>query len=169
MPRKRRKQPDFSIVVRSALIGGFALAALFGSVVWIDEWVVRLIPRFAGNIQVALMLLAAWLVAGAVVRAVASLDQASPWWAVWLAGSGAVVLGTTLFLAAILLFPTLEVESSWQSRAGWVGAMWLFFGALGIVFSLIALINARIHSRTLGNMLEIGLLLVVFFMIIKLA
>ncbi len=169
MPRKRRKRPDHSIAIRSALIGGFALAALFGGVVWIDEWVVRLTPRFAGNIQVALMLLAAWLTSGAVVRAATSLDDALPWWAVWWAGAGAVVLGATLFLAAILLFPSLEVESSWQDRASWVGAMWLFFGALGIVFSLMAVINARIRNRVLGNMLEIGLLIVVFFIIIKLA
>ncbi len=169
MARKKRKRPDHSIAVRSALIGGFVLAALFGGIVWIDEWVVALTPRFAGNIQVALMLLVTWLATGAVVRTVVSLDKATPWWAAWLAGATAVAIGATLFLAAILLFPSLEVQSRWQDTAAWVGAMWVFFLGLGLVFSLMAVINARIRNRTLGNMLEIGLLLVVIFLILKLA
>ncbi|GEM_PF-4675438 len=170
MSPKRKRRPNRHTALRLALVGGFALAAVFGAVIWLDEWLVKMVPQHAANLQVAIMLLATWLMTGILVRAIHYKQPKLPWWTLWLAATAATTIGITLFLAAILLFPSLQVLYIAQSDAAkWVGTMWSFFSALGLLFSLMALIKVRIGNQLWSNLLEIGLLLLVLLLIIKLA
>lgn len=141
-----------TIFISTVLLGSllFALDGIFHN--WVGD-----LNRFGRGLKVGLSLLVFWLVVTASLRSINRLAKDIPGIKLLLAGVAIAVLGT-LFGQFILQILTWFKEP-WAPEPNY--RTFLFYGAAGLVASVISLINLRVKDQKLGNILEVLFIAVV--------
>ena len=150
-----------TIIISTVLLGSllFALDGIFHN--WIGD-----LNRFGRGLKVGLSLLIFWLVVTASLRSINRLAGKISGAKLLLAGVTIAILGT-LFNQFILQLLTWFKEP-WAPEPNY--RTFLFYGAGGLVASVISLINLRVKDQKLGNVLEvvfIALVALLFFYFAK--
>lgn len=142
-----------TIVISTVLLGSFlfALDGIF------HNWIGDELNRFGRGVKVGLSLLIFWLVVTASLRSLNRLAEGVSGFKLLLGGVAIAVLGT-LFNQLILQILTW-FEEPWAPAPNY--RTFLFYGAGGLIASVISLINLRVKDKTVGNVLELVFILVV--------
>ena len=157
-----------SIFVRTVGIGAFILTLLFIVLFFLEGKLVDIFPKQGTHIKTALMLFALWAVVNSSVRSLNRLSGAMKGWQLLVSGILIPVFSSWLYYIFLWAYPLItKTEKDLSS----ISINWLLFAAaLGFVISLIVMINIRIKSKFLGNLLEIGVyvaLAALFFLFMK--
>lgn len=141
-----------TIFIAVVLLGSFlfALDGIFHN--WIGE-----INRFGRGVKIGLSLLIFWLVVTASLRSINRLAEGISGFKLLIGGVAIAVLGT-LFNQLILQLLTWFKEP-WAPEPNY--RTFLFYGAGGLIASVISLINLRVKDKTMGNVLELAFIVVV--------
>lgn len=141
-----------TIIISMVLLGSllFALDGIFHN--WIGD-----LNRFGRGVKVGLSLLIFWLVVTASLRSVNRLAEGISGIKLLMAGVAIAIVGT-LFSQLILQVLTWFKEP-WAPEPNY--RTFLFYGAGGLVASVISLINLRVRDKRMGNILEFVFIVVV--------
>jgi len=158
-------QVDNRVLGKSILIAGVTIAALL--VIW--EVVHRkLFPvenSWSNGAKTALSLLVFWLVITSSLRAMNKLRKDMDWFKLIGGGVGIATLGIVLFLVTLQFLNWLEVSWAEKPRYGLIG----FYAGGAFIVSLLSLINLRVKSKMMGNVLEFLVIAAVAFLFFKFA
>lgn len=146
-----------TVLIATVLLGSllFALDGVFHN--WIGE-----LNRFGRGLKIALSLLIFWLIVTASLRSLNRLAPNTSGGGLLLTGIAIAVLGT--LMSQIILQLLSWFEEPWAPEPNFRTT--LFYGAAGLVASVISLINLRVKDQKVGNVLEIifiALVAVLFF------
>lgn len=141
-----------TILLSTVLLGSllFALDGMFHH--WLGE-----LSGFGRGAKVGLSLLVFWLVVTASLRSINRLAEGISGIKLLLGGLAIALLGT-LFSQFILQILTW-FEEPWAPKPNY--RTFLFYGAGGLVASVISLINLRVKDQRLGNVLEVAFIILV--------
>jgi len=148
---------DRSVAQRTAIFGIFILLALFIAIFFTTNWLTETLPKWHLAALTSLRLFAIWLIITSILRSISSLRKGIH--GSWLLLAGTLTTGVSLVFYWIFLFALREIRLekvdaynsfSWERIA--------FFTGIGLLVSMLTLINLRIKNRTLGNLLEVLLI-----------
>ncbi len=148
-----------SVLLRSIIISSIILGGLFIGIFFLEDNLVNYVGRHGGNVATGLKLLSLWLVVSATVRSILSLEKKIPGWKLLLGGVALAVLSVLLCTFFLSLYPQYSKVAGIENPFKSAGASIMVFSALGFITSLMAVINARVRNRHLGNLLELLVLI----------
>ena len=156
-----KERTDSQVWLQTVLISTFLLTLLLSVGAW---GLARLLPSEAGlfrPVLTGLELLLLWLVATSALRSINRLRPSIAGWKLLPAGLIVVVLGFLLYIGIAQVFSFAGTER-WSEYP--LSGLALFFAGTSLVISLISLINLRVPSQMLGNILEFLVIAVVIFL-----
>ncbi|HFA49463.1 MAG TPA: hypothetical protein ENJ95_10660 [Bacteroidetes bacterium] len=145
-------------LLRTILITSILLAGIFVVLYFLEDNIAKLFGGLSNKIVVGLMLFALWVSAGSAVRTIDRINRSTPFWKLLLAGVGTAALGAALFNAFLLIFPKVSKSQDTFEIAGAGGGMILVMAGIGFIASVLAMINAKVNNRLLGNLLEMAVI-----------
>lgn len=164
----KSKTNDWAVLLRAVPIGAVFYGILVLGVNFLALALAGGVPlnNFWQKILTGLQLFLLWLVVTSTVRSIHQLARQMPVVLLWLAGGATAVL--SVLVVPVVLW--LARELGLPAGANWLPARQLnFYLALGLIFSLIAIIHLRVRNRALGSALEwtviVGLGLAFFYWI----
>ena len=165
MSSKTTKASDEAVLLRDFIISSVLLSGIFIATLWLEKWLLGYTEKYADDLRIAIMLFALWLVINSGIRAADKIKRRIEGWKL-------ILLGTCIALVAALLFNLFRYYFSnmiWSAEMVDGSFNWSslgFFGALGLILSLITVILMRIESKFWENVLVLlviaGIALVVY-------
>ncbi len=155
-------QVDNRVLGKTILIGGITIAVLL--VIW-EVVHLKLFPgadSWSKGVKTAVSLLVFWLVITSSLRAMNKMREDMDWFKLIAGGVGIATLGVVLFLVSLQVLNWWEVSWAEQPNYGLIG----FYAGGAFIVSLLSLINLRVESKMMGNVLEflvIALVVYLFF------
>jgi hypothetical protein len=147
----RKKTNDFALILQAVPISSL----FYGLLVLIANFILVTLlgepTSFLNKVMTGIQLFLLWLVVSSTVRSLQQLSRQMPGVLLWISGGACALLSVlvapmVLSLASHLGVPT--GPSLLEPRK------LTFYLALGLVFSLIAIIHLRVRNKALGNSLE---------------
>ena len=161
------QKTDYTILLRAVLFGVFLTAVGLLGALTAGYFSARVLPTWGGTIAVILGLFVIWLVHGSTVRSVFRLERSTGF--IWLVFGGIVtVLAGTALASAVrrlienqsdVVFPVVST-AAYREKA-------IFMLGLAVFLSLFSVINIKVKSRFLGNLLELILIVVTLVFIMR--
>lgn len=151
------------ILGKSILISGISIAVLLVILDIVNQKVFPETTSWTNGVKTGVSLLVFWLVITSTLRAMNKLRKDMDWFKLILGGVGIAALGITLYLLILQLLTALEVSWAEKPRYALVG----FYSAGAFIVSLLSLINLRIKSKMIGNVLEFLVIAAVAFLFFK--
>ena len=151
------------VLGKSILISGISIAVLLVVLDIVNQKVFPETTSWTNGVKTGLSLLVFWLVITSTLRAMNKLRKDMDWFKLILGGVGIAALGIILYLLILQLLNVLEVSWAEKPRYALVG----FYSAGAFIVSLLSLINLRIKSKMIGNVLEFLVIGVVAFLFFK--
>ncbi|MFK7937398.1 MAG: hypothetical protein AB8G22_28040 [Saprospiraceae bacterium] len=148
---------DRSITQRTSIFGIIILLALFIGIFFSTNWLVELLPKWHLAALTGLRLFAIWLIITSILRSISSLRKGIH--GSWLLLAGMLTTGISLVFYWMFLFALREIRL--EKVDAYNSFSWeriVFFTGIGLLVSVLTLINLRIKNRTLGNLLEVILI-----------
>lgn len=143
------------IALTTILMSGIILAALFIVLYFLEDKLGGLLGNFSGKVIIGLMLFVMWITVGSAVRTINRHKRSTPFFTLLLSGVATAALGSALFTAFLYIFPKISKAQDAFEVAGASGGIILVMSGLGFIATLLAIINARVESKFLGNLLEL--------------
>ena len=161
------KKQEFSLLFRAVLFGITLTAAGLTSALTVGYFLQGAVPLVVGKIVIALALFVIWLVNGSVMRSLYRSDADIGFFWLVISGSATILGGTAaawllrniLLKATPLTFPDLIEASSAQGA--------YFLTGLAVSLAIITAINLKVKYRFIGNFLELVLLIVTVFLLLR--
>lgn len=144
-----------SVLTRTVIIACVILSAIFILLLFIQDNLAKVFGRYADEATIGLMLLGLWLVVSSSIRSMNNLAKTVETWKLLLGGMLIGLISAVLTTAFLILFPGIAKSQNMQEVTGATGAMILVMAGIAFVVSLISVVNLRVRSRSLGNLLEI--------------
>ncbi len=151
------------VLGKSILISGISIAVLLVILDIVNQKVFPETTSWTNGVKTGVSLLVFWLVITSTLRAMNKLRKDMDWFKLILGGVGIAALGITLYLLILQLLTALEVSWAEKPRYALVG----FYSAGAFIVSLLSLINLRIKSKMIGNVLEFLVIAAVAFLFFK--
>lgn len=151
------------VLGKSILISGISIAVLL---LLLDIAYQKVFPEttsWTNGVKTGVSLLVFWLVITSTLRAMNKLRKDMDWFKLILGGVGIAALGIILYLLALQLLTALKVSWAEKPRYALVG----FYSAGAFIVSLLSLINLRVKSKMIGNVLEFLVIAAVAFLFFK--
>jgi hypothetical protein len=148
---KEERQADKFIMWKSVLMAGIVLGVLFSLAHLFLPRFLDETHRWHPRVLLGLKVLALWLVVSSAIRALNQLSARMPGWQLALGGFLTALAGALLnegILNAVRLFQGASAQVSFDYRG------LIFFTGAGLLLSIVTMINLRVRSRFLGNVLE---------------
>jgi ABC-type cobalamin transport system permease subunit len=143
------------IASTTILMSGIILAALFIVLYFLEDKLASLLGNFSGKVIIGLMLFVMWITVGSAVRTINRHKRSTPFFTLLLSGVATAALGSALFTFFLYVFPKISKAQDAFKVAGASGGIILVMSGLGLIASLLAIINARVENKFLGNLLEL--------------
>lgn len=150
-----------SVLTRSVIIACVVLSGLFILLLFLQDNLTKVFGHYADEVTIGLMLLSLWLVVSSSIRSVNHLAATVETWKLLLCGVLIGLVSAVLTTAFLILFPGVAKSQNMQEVTGASGAMILVMAGIAFVVSLISLVNIRVKNRSLGNLLEVLIVLAV--------
>lgn len=154
------KRSENAILVQSILFGALFFAGLAVVATWLDGLIGGVFPKLAGQTRGGISLFFLWLVVTATLRSIHKMSRGVESVKLLLAGITVAIVGAVFAGASHWLVGQFS-EGFLPFSVGSRNV--LFYGGLGLVVSLISLINLRVQSRFLGDLLELLLIAALAF------
>ena len=144
-----------SVLTRTVIIACVILSAIFILLLFIQDNLAKVFGHYGDEATIGLMLLGLWLVVSSSIRSMNNLAKTVETWKLLLGGMLIGLISAVLTTAFLILFPGIAKSQNMQEVTGATGAMILVMAGIAFVVSLISVVNLRVRSRSLGNLLEI--------------
>ena len=144
-----------SVLARTIIISCLVLTGIFIALLFFQDNLARFFGRYADEATIGLMLLGLWLVVSSTIRSVNNLAKGIQTWKLLLAGVLVGFVASVLTTAFLIVFPNIAKSQNMAEVTGATGVMILVMAAIAFVISMISVINVRVKSRQLGNLLEV--------------
>lgn len=144
-----------SVLVRTIIIAGAILTSIFIGLLFFQEKLAGLFGRYADEATIGLMLLGLWLVVSTTVRSVNNLAKGIQAWKLLLGGVMVGFVASIFTTTFLIVFPVVAKSKNMEEVTGATGAMILVMAGIALVIAIISVINVRVKSRQLGNLLEV--------------
>ena len=141
--------------LNTILISSIILAGLFVVLYFLEDNLGKIFGGLSGKVVIGLMLFMMWITVGSAVRTINRHKRSTPFPILLLSGVATAALGSAIFTAFLFIFPKISKAQDAFEVAGASGGMILVMSGLGLIASLLAIINARVESKMLGNVLEL--------------
>lgn len=151
------------VLGKSILISGISIAVLLLLLDIANQKVFPETTSWTNGVKTGVSLLVFWLVITSTLRAMNKLREDMDWFKLILGGVGIAALGIILYLLALQLLTALEVSWAEKPRYALVG----FYSAGAFIVSLLSLINLRVKSKMIGNVLEFLVIAAIAFLFFK--
>ena len=141
------------VMLRSMIFGAIIIGLLMVLAVWLDDRIAVTFPKFKNETYGGIILFFLWTTVTITLRRANRANPSIDAWRLMLIAVFIAIAGTALGTGLNQLYGN-------QFQEGWAvpelsERSLLFYGGLGLVASVLALINMRIESKFLGNMLEL--------------
>ena len=150
--KKEVRQVDKHVMWKSVLISSIILGILFSLVHLFLPRVFDATNTWHSRVLIGLKVLVLWLVVSSAIRAINQLREKIPAWQLALGGVLTSLTGCLVnegVLNAVLVFR----GEAYLADFDYQGLM--FFTGIGLILSIITMINLRVKNRFLGNVLEL--------------
>lgn len=156
-------QVDNQVLGKSILIGGITIAVLL--VVWevVHQKVFPGTDSWSKGVKTAVSLLVFWLVITSTLRAMNKMRKSMDWFKLLGGGVGIATLGIVLFLVTLQFLNWMKVSWAENPNYGLIG----FYAGGALIVSLLSLINLRVKSKMMGNVLEFLVIALVAYLFFK--
>ncbi len=144
-----------SVLARSVIIACVILTTLFILLLYFQNNLARFFGQYADEATIGLMLMALWLVVSSTIRSLNNLVKGMETWKLLLGGLLIGLLSSLLTTAYLIVFPDVAKSQNTSEVTGATGGLILVISAIAFIISVISVINMRVRSRTLGNILEL--------------
>ncbi|MBK9015002.1 MAG: hypothetical protein IPM82_13525 [Saprospiraceae bacterium] len=144
-----------SVLARSVIIACVILTAIFIALLFFQNNLARFFGQYADEATIGLMLMALWLVVSSTIRSLNNLVKGMETWKLLLGGLLIGLLSSLLTTAYLIVFPDVAKSQNTSEVTGATGGLILVISAIAFIISMISVINMRVRSRTLGNILEL--------------
>ncbi len=153
------------VLGKSILISGIIIAVLLILLDIANQKVFPETTSWTNGVKTGVSLLIFWLVITSTLRAMNKLRKDMDWFKLILGGVGIAALGIVLYLLVLQLLNGLKVGWAEKPRYALVG----FYSVGAFIVSLLSLINLRVKSKMIGNVLEFLVIAAVAFLFYKFA
>ena len=137
------------------LVSGFLLAVFLVVLYFLENTFTKLLGNLGGKATIGLMLFVMWITVGSAVRTINRHKRSTSFFTLLVAGVATAALGSALFTAFLFIYPKVSKATDAFEIAGASGGIILVMSGLGLIASLLAIINARVESKMLSNLLEL--------------
>lgn len=144
-----------SVLSRSIIIACVILTGIFILLLFFSDNLAKVFGSYADEATIGLMLMALWLVVSSTIRTVNNLAKGIQAWKLLLGGLLVGGISAILTSAFLLLFPGVAKSQNMAEVTGATGGIILMMSLIAFIISMIAVVNIRVKSRTLGNLLEL--------------
>lgn len=157
---KQADRTDSSVMLRAAITSAIVLGIGLNLIPFLTAYLAASTPDFKQKLETGLEIFLIWLVLTSTLRSIDKMRPGTDAWKFLLAGVIIVVGGVLLqfiFSLGIGLF-----RDGWQSSfdAKELG----FYAVMGLIASLISMINLKVENQFLGNILEFLVIALVIFL-----
>lgn len=144
-----------SVLARGVIIACVILTAIFIALLYFQNNLAGLFGKYADEATIGLMLMALWLVVSSTIRSLSNLVKGIETWKLLLGGLLIGLVSSVLTTAYLIVFPSVAKSQNTSEVTGATGGLILVISAIAFIISMISVINLRVRSRTLGNILEL--------------
>ncbi|MCB0706884.1 MAG: hypothetical protein KDC34_16325 [Saprospiraceae bacterium] len=151
-----------TVLMSGLLLGGVLLVSIYGG-----NRLAEAQPKIGSGIRTALMLFVLWLIVSSGIRSLNSLNKKS--------GFANLVLGGMLIsgIGSLACFSFAKVVSFFREGST-LSSIFdfksvLFFSGVGLILSLLTVINLQTKNRALGNVLEVLVIAALIFVLVYFA
>mgnify|MGYP000055266178 FL=1 len=156
-------QVDNKVLGKSILIGGITIAVLLTIWELVHQQLLPGTDSWSKGIKTAVSLLVFWLVITSTLRAMNKMRKNMDWFKLLGGGVGIATLGIVLFLVTLQFLNWLKVSWAEDPNYGLIG----FYAGGALIVSLLSLINLRVKSKMMGNVLEFLVIALVAYLFFK--
>ena len=156
-------QVDNKVLGKSILIGGITIAVLLTIWELVHQQLLPGSDSWSKGIKTAVSLLVFWLVITSTLRAMNKMRKNMDWFKLLGGGVGIATLGIVLFLVTLQFLNWLKVSWAEDPNYGLIG----FYAGGALIVSLLSLINLRVKSKMMGNVLEFLVIALVAYLFFK--
>ena len=153
------------VLGKSILISGILLSILLIALELLFPKLFEEPTAWSNGVKTGLSLLLFWVVITSTLRAMNKLEHQMEAIKLILGGVGIAALGIALYLVTMQFLNWFEVNGAEKPRYGLIG----FYSAGGFIVSVLSLINLRVKSKMIGDVLEFLVILVVALLFFKFA
>ncbi len=146
---------EHSVLTRTVIISSVILTGIFILLLFFQDNLAKVFGQYADEVTIGLMLLGLWIVVSSTVRSVNNLAKGIQTWKLLFGGLLVGLVSAVLTTAFLIMFPTVAKSQNMAEVTGATGAMILVIAALSLIIAMISVINVRVKSRQLGNLLEV--------------
>lgn len=157
---KQADRTDSSVMLRAAITSAIILGIGLNLIPFITDYLAASTPDFKIKLETGLEIFLIWVVLTSTLRSIDKMRPGTDAWKFLLAGVIIVVGGVLLqfiFSLGIGLF-----REDWQSSFD-VKELG-FYAVMGLIASLISMINLKVENQFLGNILEFLVIALVIFL-----
>ncbi len=145
---------EHSVLIRSVGIASFVLAGIFIALLFFQDNLAKIFGNYADEATIGLMLVGLWLVVSSTIRTVVSHAKGLQTWKLILGGLLTGLIGSVLTTAFLLVFPKVAKSQNMAEVTGATGGLIMATSLVAFIISLFVVVNIRVKSRALGNLLE---------------
>ncbi|MCC6723109.1 MAG: hypothetical protein IT258_01270 [Saprospiraceae bacterium] len=143
-----------SVLIRSVGIAGFLLAGIFIALMFFQDNLAKVFGGYADEATIGLMLIGLWMVVSSTIRTAVNHAKGVETWKLILGGMATGLIGALLTTAFLLLFPKVAKSQNMAEVTGATGGLILATTLIAFIISLFVVVNIRVKSRAMGNLLE---------------
>ncbi len=143
-----------SVLIRTIGISGFVLAGIFIALLFFQDNLAKIFGGYADEATIGLMLVGLWLVVSSGVRTAVNHAKGLETWKLILGGMVTGLIGALLTTAFLVMFPKVAKSQNMAEVTGATGGLILATTLIAFIITLFVVVNIRVKSRALGNLLE---------------
>jgi hypothetical protein len=146
---------EHSVLIRSVGIASFLLAGIFIALLFFQDNLAKVFGRYADEATIGLMLVGLWLVVTSTIRTAVNHAKGLETWKLILAGLLTGLIASLLTTAFLVMFPKVAKSQNMAEVTGATGGLILATTLIAFIITLFVVVNIRVKSRALGNLLEL--------------
>ncbi|MCU0346047.1 MAG: hypothetical protein MUC59_03830 [Saprospiraceae bacterium] len=143
-----------SVLIRSVGIASFVLAGIFIALLFFQDNLAKVFGSYADEATIGLMLVGLWLVVSSSIRTAVNHAKGVETWKLVLGGILTGLIGSVLTTAFLIMFPNVAKSQNMAAVTGATGGLIFATSLIAFLITLFVVINIRVKSRALGNLLE---------------
>lgn len=143
-----------SVIFRTVVISAIILAGLFTVAYFLEDNIAKIFKQYSDEVSIGIMLFSLWLVVSSTVRSINRLEKRVASWKLLVAGVATAAFGSGLFVTFLYLFPKVSKSTNTFEVGGASGELAMVMSGLAFIISLLTIVNTRVGSKMLANILE---------------
>ncbi len=144
-----------SILARTIMIASFVLTGIFIVLLFLQDNLAKLFGNYADETTIGLMLIGLWLVVTSAIRTITNHAKNMQSWRLIMGGLLTGLVSSVLTTAFLIMFPKVAKSQNMAEVTGATGGLIFMMTLIAFIITLIVVVNIRVRSRMMGNLLEV--------------